>query len=451
VINDSGVDGTHPDHLFPERVVQNVAAQTNLRALSGLLPYTGTENVPDTDIAGGHGTHVAGIIGGWGRQSGGKHEGVAPGASLIGYGSGAGLFILDTDRRFRLGADESVRSTTSASSRTRSDRRPIWELISIPDHPTNVATKALADRGIIVVFSAGNSGPGENTITGNFKKAPWVITVAAGDKHGQLASFSSRGRSNHGGSVTINGRTYEWVDRPHVTAPGVDVISTKARTSSLAALSALDDAELIEPAYLPYYTTMSGTSMACPHVSGIVALMLEANPQLDVYQVKDILQRTATNMPARTDWEAGTGYVNAYAAVVEALRICGRISEPSSMPSGASTATSSWKRPGMTSSLRSIPLGVNTKTYSFEVNQDLAQIAAYARVAGRTGGNGQPAGPPHDRAGWHHSFQRHPRPLHADRRARRCRRQSDAGNVEGRAVRPEWCGASRIHDRARSP
>ena len=68
----------------------------------------------------------------------------------------------------------------------------------------NIATKKLADNGVIVVFSAGNSGSGEGTITGNFKKAPWVITVAAGDKTGNLASFSSRGVSK-GGVVSING------------------------------------------------------------------------------------------------------------------------------------------------------------------------------------------------------------------------------------------------------
>jgi serine protease AprX len=380
VINDSGVDGTHSDHLFPERVVQNVAAQTNLRAVSGLLPYTATENVPDTDIAGGHGTHVAGIIGGSGRQSGGKYEGVAPGASLIGYGSGAGLFILDTVGGFDWALTNQFAYNIRVISNSFGSTTDLGTDFD-PNHPTNVATKALADRGIVVVFSAGNSGPGENTITGNFKKAPWVITVAAGDKHARLASFSSRGRENHGGTVTINGRTYEWVDRPHVTAPGVDVISTKARTSSLAALSALDDAEYIDPAYLPYYTTMSGTSMACPHVSGIVALMLEANPQLDVYQVRDILQSTASNMPARTSWEAGAGYVNAYAAVVAAL---GLRTDFGATVNAFRTFHSNviLDETRADFDLAFDPLGLNSKTYTFEVNEDLAQIAAYARVAG---------------------------------------------------------------------
>ena len=63
---------------------------------------------------------------------------------------------------------------------------------------------------------------------------------------------------------------------------------------------------------------MSGTSMATPHVAGIVALMFEANPNLTPMQVRDILERTATNLGGRAPWEAGAGHVNAYAAVAEA-------------------------------------------------------------------------------------------------------------------------------------
>ncbi|MCU7553666.1 S8 family serine peptidase [Alteromonas sp. ASW11-19] len=314
VVNDSGVDGTHSDLAFPDHVVQNVLAQTNLRSFSDLAPITYQENVANTDIGGGHGTHVAGTVGGNGAQSSGLHAGVAPGADIIGYGSGAGLFILDTlggfDYALTHQYDYNIRvisNSFGSTSDTGSDFNP--------DHPTNVATKALADRGIITVFSAGNSGPGESTITGNFKKAPWVITVAAGDKDGNLADFSSRGVDGKGGEVVVDGEVFTWEDRPTVTAPGVDVISARASTSSLGGLSAQDDAEMIEPAQLPYYTISSGTSMAAPHVSGIVALMLEANPNLQWQDVKRILQQTATPMAELDAWEAGAGYVNAHAAV----------------------------------------------------------------------------------------------------------------------------------------
>jgi len=77
---------------------------------------------------------------------------------------------------------------------------------------------------------------------------------------------------------------------------------------------------LVPPEYLPFYTSLSGTSMACPHVAGIVALMLEANPQLNVYDIREILQDTATEMTGLSH-EIGAGHVNAYASVAAALSL----------------------------------------------------------------------------------------------------------------------------------
>jgi serine protease AprX len=318
LVNDSGVDGLHPDLKYPEHVKQNVLAQTNLHAVDDLLPVTYTENVANTDLAGGHGTHVAGTIGGNGAASAGEQEGVAPGAGIIGYGSGAGLFILDTiggfDYALTHQAQYNIRVVSNSFGQT-SDTGSDFD----PDHPTNIATKKLADRGVVVVFSAGNAGAGEGTITGNFKKAPWVVTVAAGDKQGRLAGFSSRGENGRGGTVEIDGETYTWVDRPTVTAPGVSIASARASLGALDKARADDDIDLLGPDMAAYYTHMSGTSMAAPHVSGIVALMLEANPRMDWRDVKRILQETASNMPGNEAWEAGAGYVNAHSAVQAAF------------------------------------------------------------------------------------------------------------------------------------
>jgi serine protease AprX len=319
LVNDSGIDGSHNDLKYPQHVKQNVLAQTNLNSFSSLLPITYQEDVANTDIAGGHGTHVAGTIGGNGAQSSGEFAGVAPGAGIVGYGSGAALFILDTlggfDYALTHQAQYNIRVVSNSFGQT-SDTGTDFD----PDNPTNIATKALADRGVIVVFSAGNAGAGEGTITGNFKKAPWVVTVAAGDKQGRLASFSSRGEKGRGGEVTIDGETFSWEDRPTITAPGVDIYSARASTSGPLDLLALDqEIEEIGPAYAPFYSKKSGTSMAAPHMSGVVALMLEANPDLDWRAVKEILQQTATNIPGRAEWEAGAGYVNVHAAVQAAL------------------------------------------------------------------------------------------------------------------------------------
>lgn len=319
LVNDSGVDGTHNDVKYPSHVKQNVLAQTNLRSFDDLLPITYQEDVANTDIAGGHGTHVAGIIGANGAQSSGEFEGVAPGAGIVGYGSGAGLFILDTvggfDYALTHQAQYNIRVVSNSFGQT-SDTGSDFD----PDNPTNIATKALADRGVVVVFSAGNSGAGEGTITGNFKKAPWVITVAAGDKQGKLADFSSRGEKGRGGEVEIDGIRYRWEDRPTITAPGVDIYSTRASTSGPLDLLAIEEeVNEIGPAMAPFYSKKSGTSMAAPHISGVVALMLEANPSMSWREVKQILQQTATNIPGREAWEAGAGYVNAYAAVQASL------------------------------------------------------------------------------------------------------------------------------------
>jgi serine protease AprX len=378
VINDSGVDGTHADVLYGDHLVQNVAAQTNLKAVSSAGPVTYTEGLANTDHGGGHGSHVAGIIGGTGARSAGYHEGVAPGASLIGYGSGAGLFILDTIGGFDYALVNQFRYNIRVVSNSFGNTGDVNTDFN-PNDPTNVATKALADRGVVVVFSAGNSGSGEGSVTGNFKKAPWVVMVAAGDREGNLASFSSRGRKNVGGTVEIDGQTYTWVDRPTVTAPGVNVVSVRASTGGSASGTTSDT--VLPAAYVPFYTILSGTSMACPHVSGIVALMLEANPTLDVYDVRRILEATATNMAGREGYEAGAGYVNAYNAVVMARE--------RRTDFGATTllgrtfnANIALNDLSANYSLTFDPAGATTKKGTFTVAPGTAQIAGRVSVGG---------------------------------------------------------------------
>ncbi|AWV06731.1 S8 family serine peptidase [Marilutibacter maris] len=382
VVNDSGVDGTHPDLKFPEHVRQNVLAQTNLYSLSSLLPITYQEGVANTDLGGGHGTHVAGTIGGNGAASpGGAFEGVAPGAGIIGYGSGAGLFVLDTIGGFDYALTHQAQYDIRVISNSFGNTGDVGTAFD-PDDPTNIATKALADRGVVVVFSAGNSGAGEATITGNFKKAPWVVTVAAGDKQGRLADFSSRGEDGRGGQVEIDGVTYTWEDRPTVTAPGVDIVSTRASLGAIDKTSAEQDVEVLGPALAASYTHMSGTSMAAPHVSGIVALMLEADPSMDWRDVKRILQETASNIPGRAPWEVGAGYVNAHAAVQASMaggNFGSTVNAARSFNANARVSTG-----GSTDyTLDFSPVGAPA-TQSFEVGADISMIFARANVGENT-------------------------------------------------------------------
>ena len=384
LVNDSGVDGTHKDIKYPNHVVQNVLAQTNLQSFSAMLPVTYQEDVADTDIAGGHGSHVAGIVGGSAASSSPalSFEGVAPGARIIGYGSGAGLFILDTIGGFDYALTHQAQYGIRVVSNSFGNTGDVGTDFD-PDDPTNIATKALADRNVVVVFSAGNAGSGEGTITGNFKKAPWVITVAAGDKQGRLAGFSSRGEDGNGGTVAVDGETYTWVDRPTVTAPGVDIYSVRASTADPTFHSAIDaEAAEIGANNALYYTKLSGTSMAAPHVSGVVALMLDANPDLHWSEVKQILQDTATNIPGREPWEAGAGYVNAYAAVQAAVGAPGYGSTVN-----ASRDFNADAQVSLASDVDHVvefsPVGP-TGSVQFEVGESISLVAARANVGDNT-------------------------------------------------------------------
>ena len=194
-----------PRPRFGPHLVQNVEAATNLHAVSALAPVTYVENVENTDATGGHGTHVAGIVGATGARSNGKYEGVAPGAKLVGYGSGAGLAILDVIGGFDYAIANKDRYGIDVITNSWGDTDDSCTAVD-PTHPVTRATYETFKAGIVVVFSAGNSGPDPCTITGNYKKAPWVISVAAGDKDRALTDFSSRGRAGWAARSRSTGR-----------------------------------------------------------------------------------------------------------------------------------------------------------------------------------------------------------------------------------------------------
>ncbi|WP_442597069.1 S8 family serine peptidase [Neobacillus sp. D3-1R] len=373
VVNDSGVDGTHKDIEFGTHLVQNVMGSTNLNSLEpSLLPVSYIENVPNTDSNSGHGTHVAGTVGGTGAMSGGKYEGVAPGADLIGYGSGAALFILDSiggfDYALTHQAQYNIRVITNSWGSSGDFD---------PNDPVNIASKKAYDRGITVLFAAGNEGPGENTHN-PYAKAPWVISIGAGEKDGTLADFSSRGTKGVGGTFEMDGKVWTWEDRPTVVAPGVNIISTRV-LAPVSSLAITDDASLIEPAYLPYYTSMSGTSMATPHAAGIVALLLEANPTLTPDEIKQVLQDTATNMPGYETWEVGAGYINAYDALDAVLFGTKYGQTVNAYQTFNSNAESTVERSAF--EVEYNPVTLSSNQYTFQVEKGLSQLVG--RVDGK--------------------------------------------------------------------
>jgi len=377
VINDSGIDGLHPDVEFGRNLVQNVQGATNLNAIDDILPVTYIEDQPNTDLGSGHGTHVAATAAGTGRASNGVQEGAAPGANLIGYGSGLVLLILDTLTGFDYAITHQFEHNIRVISNSWGSPGDVRSDFN-PHHPISFATYRAYQRNIIVVFSAGNSGPSMDTITGNYKKAPWVITVGATDKDGELAGFSSRGDFFRSGTFTLDGVTWSWEDRPTVSAPGVSIISANASTGVLGT-----------PTSNPLYASASGTSMAAPLVAGIAALILEANPSLSVLDVKRIIQETATNIPSRADWEVGAGLVNAYAAVHKAFEMSLEYGKfVNALRSFNSNAEFSETTEDFT--VQYDPTGLTSTQHTFHIPEGLRALVANAGVHGLLDQTGNP-------------------------------------------------------------
>jgi serine protease AprX len=298
-IIDSGIDGTHPDLPFGQKVVQNVKVGPDLFGMGPIF----VENIPNTDTSSGHGTHVASTVGGTGAALSGKYAGVATGAHLVGLGAGELVFVLTALESF----DWVLTHAALYGIRAISNSWGTTGAFS-PDDPINVASKQAHDAGLVVVFAAGNSGPATNTLN-PYCVAQWVICVAAGLKDGRtLADFSSRGIQDHP------------LYHPTITAPGVNIVAARATTGIVINTFFVVDLLNIGTDAV-YYAAASGTSMATPHVSGTVALMLEANPALTPDQIKSVLEGSAASMPGYAEFEVGAGYLDAYGAVVAAQQL----------------------------------------------------------------------------------------------------------------------------------
>jgi subtilisin family serine protease len=147
--------------------------------------------------------------------------------------------------------------------------------------------------------------------------APWVLSVCAFSTLGtynvaddKVADFSSAGPT-----------AIDFTAKPDICAPGVGVVSTAGPASSLFQSALLSLPSLLLPAtvptvypYLPY-ESLSGTSMAAPQVSGAIALMLQANPNLTPNLIKAILEYTAISKPGVSALRQGAGFMNVAHAV----------------------------------------------------------------------------------------------------------------------------------------
>ena len=301
---DSGIDATHPDLLRPTKTVQNVKVLGYQKYATQTLVV---EDLDNTDTTTGHGTHVAGIVAGDGSASAGYYRGVAPGASLVGVGAADGTDMLTA----LAGYDWILANHDEYGIKVINNSWADDTIAYDPNDPLNRASKAAADAGITVVFAAGNDGQASGNVFNRYAWPSWVVSVGGGTKLGTLGDYSSAGDALH---------------HPDLIAPGSFIASTRALTgvvtnanSSPFDLTDPMNPRIIAPEHTLHYTAAIGTSMSAPHVAGVVALMLEANPALSPAQVRSLLVSSATPMPSCPVAHCGAGYVNALAAVRAAL------------------------------------------------------------------------------------------------------------------------------------
>jgi len=250
-IVDTGIDATHPD--LKGRVVAAANFSTDRDTLDHM----------------GHGTHVAGIVGGTGAASDGKYGGVAPQAELLNAkalsraGSGTNSGII---KAMEWAADQGARiESLSLGGSATNGTDPLSQAVN----------SISAKKNVLFVIAAGNSGQrsGNGRLVSTPGAADSALTVGAIDKSRNLATFSSRGP-----------RLGDFALKPDIVAPGVNITSARANGS---------DGN--------WYVSYSGTSMATPMVSGAAALVWQLHPGWSAQQVKTALMNAANPIGPRCE------------------------------------------------------------------------------------------------------------------------------------------------------
>lgn len=223
----------------------------------------------------GHGTHIAGIIAGNGRNSNGRIRGVAPEANIIAVkileadGSGncvdavQGMeWILANQKEYNIRV---VNFSVGTTEKSGSDQ----ESVIVQE------TEKLWQSGIVVVAATGNNGPGSGTVTspGTSRK---IITVGAYDE--LLVANKGKWKKYYSGE----GPTRECIVKPEIVARGNQIVSCRSARNG--------------------YQQRSGSSMAAPYVSGMIARLLQKYPDMTPKEVKLFLHDRAVDlgMPKNT-------------------------------------------------------------------------------------------------------------------------------------------------------
>ena len=293
---DTGVDGTHP---FLTEKDGSSAVVVNLKSICPHVSL-GPEcffDVPgnDSDILaeGGHGTHVAGIIAGRDvRVDGRAMHGAAPGAKIVALSVDVVISIYDVAN----GLDWVLHNHAKpCGAGVGAAMCPPIKVVSNSWGPAGGGDfdpqdaivrfqRKLVEAGIVTVWANGNDGGDGSANRSNppgQDPTPGVISVAAyddlgtGTRAGKIAEFSSRGKKGLAA-------TY-----PDISAPGVKILSS-CRWTLQGCLTAVPDSDLTGE-----YVNLSGTSMAAPHIAGIVAQLFQAAPGASPGQIERALKTSA--------------------------------------------------------------------------------------------------------------------------------------------------------------
>ncbi|MFJ2115485.1 S8 family peptidase, partial [Streptomyces sp. NPDC087850] len=267
---DTGVDQTHPD-LKGVEITQK--------------DFSGSGNTVDHI---GHGTHVASTVAGSGAKSGGKFKGVAPGAKILdgkvlddtGFGEDSGIIA-----GMQWAADQGAKiANLSLGGEDTAENDPLETAVN----------RLSAQKDILFVIAAGNEGPGVSTI-GSPGSAASALTVGAVDRKDGIADFSSIGPTADGSL------------KPDITAPGVDIVAAKAAQGSLGSPAGAG------------YVSMSGTSMATPHVAGAAAILAQRHPDWTGKRIKQVLTASAKSGAGLTAYQQGAGRADVARAITQTV------------------------------------------------------------------------------------------------------------------------------------
>ncbi|MDQ2975677.1 MAG: S8 family serine peptidase [Acidobacteriota bacterium] len=241
---DTGVDGKHPS------LKAAIASFAEFDSLGFQI-----KPVPSPHDTDEHGSHTAATIAG--RAVNNRAVGVAPKAML------ASAIVIeggDVVARILGGMDWAITQNVRVLSMSLGLRGMMEFFL--------VVTQIIRARNILPVFAVGNEGPGTSRSPGNYMEA---LSVGANDNAGRVADFSSSQRFTRAQDPRV----------PDIVAPGVDVVSAKPGGG---------------------FQSMSGSSMATPHVAGLAALLFEAKPSASVAEVENAIFSSSTLgsiLPAR--------------------------------------------------------------------------------------------------------------------------------------------------------